>query len=508
MYIYISVKPGYQVSGRAGKINHLLYMDDLKLYAGTRGGIESLLNTVRIFSEDIGMQFGLDKCATMTLRRGKLIESEGIEFENGDIIKNLGPDHKYRYLGILEAADLLHEEVKASSRQEYLKRVRKILKTKLNGGNSIKAINTWAVPVIRYTAGIIDWTQAELEELDKRTRKIMTMHQALHPKSDIDRLYISRRIGGRGLVQVLQTVEEEKISLSQYLKTSREKLIREILKENILNVKEDNKKIYKQKIISARIANWNNKPLHGSYARNIKENADDKKSYQWISNGTTRKEIEAAIFAAQDQAFTTNAIKYRVHKTTDDPKCRLCRDKDETIDHLVSGCSKIAQTEYKKRHDNVASMIHWNICKNIGAPVKKNWYNHYPGKVVENDRGKILWDFRIQTDRRIEHNTPDIVVITQETINIIDIAIPGDPRVRDKEIEKINKYQELGREMTRLWRKPFSVIPIVIGAMGAITSNLGKHLIDLEIMELSTAQLQKTAIFGTAQILRKHLRSS
>ena len=58
--------------------------------------------------------------------------------------------------------------------------MRKILKSKLNGGNIIKAINSWAVPVVRYTAGIMDWTQAELEDLDRKTRKLMSAHHALH----------------------------------------------------------------------------------------------------------------------------------------------------------------------------------------------------------------------------------------------------------------------------------------------------------------------------------------
>ena len=85
--------------------------------------------------------------------------------------------------------------------------MRKILKSKLNGGNIIKAINRWAVPVVRYRAGIIDWTQAELEDLDRtgiidwtqaeledldrKTKKLMSAHHSLHPQCDVDRLYLS-----------------------------------------------------------------------------------------------------------------------------------------------------------------------------------------------------------------------------------------------------------------------------------------------------------------------------
>ena len=91
-----------------------------------------------------------------------------------------------------------------------------------DGGKSIRAINSWAVPVIRYTAGIVDWTQAELDDLDRKTRKLMTANHALHPQSDVDRLYLPRQTGGRGLLQVKQTVEEEKRALNDYIKNRTE----------------------------------------------------------------------------------------------------------------------------------------------------------------------------------------------------------------------------------------------------------------------------------------------
>ena len=70
-----------------GKINHLLFMDDLKLYG--RNMQESLVQNVRIFSTDIGMAFGIEKCAAVKITRGKVVENEGIELPNGDTIKGL-----------------------------------------------------------------------------------------------------------------------------------------------------------------------------------------------------------------------------------------------------------------------------------------------------------------------------------------------------------------------------------------------------------------------------------
>lgn len=76
-----------------------------------------------------------------------------------------------------------------------------MLKSKLNGKNRIKAMNTWAVAILRYGVGILKWTVEEIKELDTKTRKLLTMHKGLHPKSDVDRLYIPRMDAGRGCYQ-------------------------------------------------------------------------------------------------------------------------------------------------------------------------------------------------------------------------------------------------------------------------------------------------------------------
>ena len=80
--------------------------------------------------------------------------------------------------------------------------------------------------MIRYTAGIVEWTIAELEDLDRKTRKLMTAHRTLHPQSDIDRLYLLRRIGGRGLLQIRQKIEEEIRNLSEYISSSTESALK------------------------------------------------------------------------------------------------------------------------------------------------------------------------------------------------------------------------------------------------------------------------------------------
>jgi len=75
---------------------------------------------------------------------------------------------------------------------EYKRRIKLVLKSKLNGKNKILAINAWAVAVLRYSFGELDWKKEELTAMDRLTRKVMTIHGALHPKSDVDRVYVLR----------------------------------------------------------------------------------------------------------------------------------------------------------------------------------------------------------------------------------------------------------------------------------------------------------------------------
>ena len=88
-------------------------------------------------------------------------------------------------------------EMKNKMKKEYLRRTRKLLETKLFSRNLIKGINTWAVPHVRYSGPFQKWTRDELKEIDQRTRKLMTMHKALHHRDNVDRLYVSREEGGR-----------------------------------------------------------------------------------------------------------------------------------------------------------------------------------------------------------------------------------------------------------------------------------------------------------------------
>ncbi|XP_047484939.1 uncharacterized protein LOC125036390 [Penaeus chinensis] len=210
---------------------------DLKLYAKTEDQMSVLVRTVHMFSNDIGMEFGMKKCGVLTLKRGKIVRSEGIKLADGQTMKEV-QEEGYTYLGIVELDKIKEAEMKDTIGKEYKRRLRLALRSKLNGKNKVSAINTWAVAIFRYGSGIIQWRENELKDLNRQTRKTITMYGAFHPKSDVDRLYVKRRDGGRGLISIERCVKDEESTLKVYVSKSQEKLLKGVAKFEELDARE------------------------------------------------------------------------------------------------------------------------------------------------------------------------------------------------------------------------------------------------------------------------------
>ena len=155
---------GYQLEKNEAKVSHLSFMDDLKLYGKNEKEVDSLIKTVWQCSKDIKMEFGILKCAMVSLQRGRKTRWEGIQLPNGEEIGEAGAGG-YKYLGVLELDKIMCDEMKRKVKEVYQKRVTPLMKTHLNGKNLFQALNTWAISVIRYSAAFLDWTKKR----DKRT---------------------------------------------------------------------------------------------------------------------------------------------------------------------------------------------------------------------------------------------------------------------------------------------------------------------------------------------------
>ena len=151
---------------------------------------------------------------------------------------------------------------------------------------------------------------------------------------------------------------------------------------------------------------------------------------------------ESEIIAAQDQALQTKYHATKILQRERDNKCRLCKQLDETVEHIISACPVLAKEEYVKRHDRVCAELYFHIRKEIGLKLdNKHWYDHVPKSVETSHEGKvtILWNQNVQTDRTIPSNKTDIIICDNKngTSILIGDAIPGDRNVIKKATEKI-----------------------------------------------------------------------
>jgi len=527
---------GYEVQGK--KISHLFYMDDLKTFAKNDNQQEGLLQTVKVFSDDICMQFGLDKCAKATFRKGKLTSTSDIHLEQDTIIKELNQEDTYKYLGVNEGDGIQHAAMKEKIRKEYYRRVRLAIKSELNATNKIEAINTLAVPVVTYSFNIINWQLKEVKKLDTKTRKLLTSERMHHPKADVERIYLPRKIGGRGLTQLEMAYKTTTVGLNAYLKTTEDALLvlvhqheknkklfstakearRYIQELNIPEVprkeqeavtsfakrtKQESKKWAQKRMKET----WEAKPMHGQYPSRVKKaDVEQEQTHQWLRSAGLKAETEGMVIAAQDQSLATRSFHHNIIKDGTDPKCRICNQYEETIDHIVSGCPTLARTEYVQRHDKAASYIHWKICKHFHLPAADKWYEHQPPTVTENDNITVLWDMPVNTDREIKANRPDIIVKNKEekTCLMIDMTVPSERNVTIKELEKLSKYKDLEIEVTRMWGMKTTTIPVVVGALGLIKKGLEKRIKKIPGTP-TTQEIQKIILLGSAHIIRRTL---
>ena len=163
--------------------------------------------------------------------------------------------------------------------------------------------------------------------------------------------------------------------------------------------------------------------------------------------------------------------------------------------------------KYKRRNDSVGRYVHWQFCGKLGFNRAKLWYEHEPESVIENENFKILWDFTIQCDNLIETRGADCAVVdkVRKETSIIDMTIPGDARVRNKEQEKIKKYSLLKDKIARSWQmEKVVVVSIVAGALGAIKTKPERYIESLGI-DIRIGHVQKLAFFGTVRIIGKVL---
>ena len=141
------------------------------------------------------------ECAKLTIKRGKVVQTGSLPVLSGTKIHELEIAGLYRYLGFPEGGGINHKHSKDIILNEFKCRLRLIWTSLLYARFKVQATNTFCIPLLLYGFGIVDWTVAEVSQLDILIRKMMVTANSLHPRSAVERLYLPHRLGGRGLIE-------------------------------------------------------------------------------------------------------------------------------------------------------------------------------------------------------------------------------------------------------------------------------------------------------------------
>ena len=531
---------GYKM-GKPGKrdteITHLFFVDDLKLFAKNENDIKQQMSIITEFSKDIGMSFGEDKCAYIKIEKGKQKLLGKPLIINEVKIQELSEEKTYKYLGLDESVLFDASLNKENISKEYIRRIRKIWSSELNSFNKILATNAFAVPIVTYSFGILDWTKEDLKQLNINTRKTMNMNRSINRRSDIHRLYLPRNLGGRGL----RNIEDEYLSrIPTYYKhllteKNNNRFVYKILTENniIESVATSICETYQIDMndtdltpiaIAVKIKNelkkfnkgrWFEKPIHGYLPKKQEQipNVDKRYSYAWLKSNSLTSEVENYICTLQEQEIYTNARR-KLHETNlskkenIDAACRLCKKNDETVEHILTACPQISSSLYLEvRHNYVAELIY----KELTKIYKLDYNGKTPQRIVTNETSEIWWDEKVKLPTGVKHNKPDIIVWNKEEkeCQVIDISTPADRNINTKIKEKYDHYYPFISELQRVYPNyRYKIIPIVSGALGLIPDNLEKMLKEIGLMKTDRIikEIQKRTLIGSLKIAKTFMK--
>uniref|UniRef100_H3A9J0 Reverse transcriptase n=1 Tax=Latimeria chalumnae TaxID=7897 RepID=H3A9J0_LATCH len=365
---------------------------------------------------------------------GKLEENNNMQLLNRIEIQALDPEKCYKYLGMQQLLNITAMKAQEAVTATFKKRLRLIMKTQLT--------------------------------------------------ASLARLYLPRKVGGRGLLNLADLYRRQEAGLQDYFLNKELPIHKAAVRADKgytpLFLSKENHPI-ESRTVQSRLDEWSTKTLHRRfYAALHNENIDVEVSTAWLQEGSLFPETEGFALAIQDQIVATNNYrKYIINENVPD-KCRFCGTTNERIQHITNGCPVLSYTEYLQRHNNVAKIIHQQLGKDRGLLAEETPYFKYqPARMLQKDDVKVNWDEPIVTDRTVAHNRPDILVMDWKNkwADIIDIAVPNDENVSRAWSEKVQKYQDLAIDLKHVYRlDKVRVMPIIISVNGLVLKVIHESL--------------------------------
>lgn len=213
--------------------------------------------------------------------------------------------------------------------------------------------------------------------------------------------------------------------------------------------------------------------------------------------------------AIQDRVVRTKNYDRHILKSEVVDRCRKCNSPGETIEHVTAGCRALAEGDYLNRHNQLAKVVHSQLAFKHGLiAAQVPYYKYVPEAVLESKTTLLYWDRPITTDKTVDHNRPDLLLIekAEKRAWIIDIGVPLTANLVKTESEKRRKYQNLAMEVKRMWKLGVvNIVPLITSVEGVYTTQLKKNLETIGLSGTLASEMQKAAVLQTCHLVRKFL---
>ena len=340
---------GFSSAYQPRPTTHLMFMDDLKIFEESRAELIRAVAVAEGISKAVGMTLGLRKCAVAHAVGGRVVQGGNLPLATGGTISEVEYGETYKYLGVSQLFEANLGRTKQRIKSELYKRLRKTWQSDLNARNKTRANNSWAVAVLRYFFGMMKWSKRELLEMDRKARRIMRLNKSHHMNASLERLYLPRNEGGRGLQSIEMTWEREVVGSVRYLVECPDPQVKGAMKlqelrknMGLYSYVETAQEVLRKYDIDVSLwsplptdspgpkslvaelkalqmeklkASLEGKVIHSVfYKETTKDDCDQKATHKWLQEGRLQSETESLIIAAQDGVIHTTGYRNRILK--------------------------------------------------------------------------------------------------------------------------------------------------------------------------------------------------
>ena len=555
-------------TGERLSLNHLYYMDDLKVLTTSSESYARAIEIVKDVAQSSCMELNFKKCAAAHFNQGKATKPT-----DGNI-PVLGVGQVYKYLGMPQ-----HIELSPTGFEDITARIeskcRKIFGSDLTFGQMVRAYNAVVTPIVRYVSactivggGKFSSQRKRAKDLDEYVIRLLRDYKLKVKTTNASRVHLSPTLGGYGLQSLVETVEigvcyayayvqtrpDLRVSRALFMQMRKDKLrtvfmdmkhvlqkwgLEDVVDDSVPGVVTVDNTEYGNSTLAARaivelIRTKRQAKLRGAWAKNetaaavlaSEHNLDLSHSFKWLEKGSLSARIVRDVLAVQEAQLWCGANPGNKKSSI----CRRCHAGIETAQHIATECPTFRQTLALRRHNDVAKNIHFRLCQEYDFP--RYHYSQDVPSVLENESVKLLWDQNVVTHRKLKSYKPDILLVDHKAKRtwVIEVAVTWFTRIKEMRKIKTAKYManselsfaelrketendslpaghSLAGELERLYGYQVTMVPVIIGACGEVGKDLVSDLMQLPLKEQKglVERLERSAVIGTGCIVRAHL---